>query len=582
MAAKKKPYKLKLTKLDWLSSVDAPAQGAGARALLVKGANADSFELQAKVSKLDDELGLVWGYAFSSSLDGGQTPHVDCQDDWITPDFMKAVTEWLLDGGKTDVNHDCDKDGRIAYAWPFLPEYNKAFGINPDTIGLAVAVKPSADTYAKFKSGELTGFSIFGTGIREPLEQAKRATTVKASGFAPGDRVSVPTEKAHMPEASGPGTVVVIDGNALGIVFDGNPSMVHRWYTLDEVEDLGGGDMAKRDARVIKASLYTDLVDGHQHEIRCYEDGGFYVCYATSEGADREHSHGIVFESGQLTILADSGHTHTLAEGQPALAVVPEGAIVVVAARAIPTTNRVALTGAHSKSTRAGALPHGGHQEDKTMDKDAEIASLRKTLAALVTLTAAEHAYHKTLSADDGAAFLAKSGAERAALAADFAKREADANAIVYTSKSGRTFRKADEASGLVEMAKQLDAQSETIEKADIRKRAEECLGGMAGSDAVHDLIVRSLLKSGAKQEEIDAAFTAMKGWKSTNRVGKNAAGIEIETPPEGNAELPHVKLRKHVEKFQADNKIATYEQALTKALATDEETKRLYSAARN
>jgi hypothetical protein len=46
-------------------------------------------------------------------------------------------------------------------------------GIEANVVGLAVAVKPSAETYAKFKSGELTGFSIAGTGIREPLEKAK-------------------------------------------------------------------------------------------------------------------------------------------------------------------------------------------------------------------------------------------------------------------------------------------------------------------------------------------------------------------------------------------------------------------------
>ena len=106
---------------------------------------------------------------------------------------------------------------------------------------LAVAVKPSADTYAKFKSGELKGFSIFGSGIREPLEQAKRASAVA------------------------------------------------------------------------KASLYTNEVDGHQHEICVYEDGGMSVRYATSAGADREHSHGIVFEGGVVTVLADSGHTHEVA-----------------------------------------------------------------------------------------------------------------------------------------------------------------------------------------------------------------------------------------------------------------------------
>jgi hypothetical protein len=49
----------------------------------------------------------------------------------------------------------------------------------------------------------------------------------------------------------------------------------------------------------VKSTLYTDEIDGHQHEVCVCEDGTLYVRYATSAGADREHSHGIVFENGR-------------------------------------------------------------------------------------------------------------------------------------------------------------------------------------------------------------------------------------------------------------------------------------------
>jgi nitrite reductase/ring-hydroxylating ferredoxin subunit len=165
----KGPYTLKLEKLRFLSAVDSPAQGAGAKALLLKRDGA--MRLTAKVAKTDDSLGLVFGYAFSSSLDGGATPHVDYQDDTIDPDFLKCAMEFVAGGGATDVNHDGAQDGRVVFAWPLLPEINKALGIEAKTIGLAVAIKPSAETYQAFKRGELTGFSIEGTGYREQLDK---------------------------------------------------------------------------------------------------------------------------------------------------------------------------------------------------------------------------------------------------------------------------------------------------------------------------------------------------------------------------------------------------------------------------
>lgn len=167
-----KPFKLRLTKLAFLSSVDAPAQGEGAQALLLKS---DEVRITARVSKMSDELGLVFGHAFASSLDGGATKHVDVQNDAIDPDFLKTAMEFIEAGGPTDVNHDFEADGRIVFAWPLLPDVNEAMGIKSDVIGLAVAVKPSPETYARFKRGELKGFSIAGIGEREPLSDEKPA-----------------------------------------------------------------------------------------------------------------------------------------------------------------------------------------------------------------------------------------------------------------------------------------------------------------------------------------------------------------------------------------------------------------------
>ena len=61
-----------------------------------------------------------------------------------------------------------------------------------------------------------------------------------------------------------------------------------------------------------------------------------------------------------------------------------------------------------------------------------------------------------------------------------------------------------------------------------------------------------------------------------------------FELPPtgattEGAADTsPATALRKYVEKFQADNKIPTYEQALSRAVRTDAKAGELFAAAKN
>jgi hypothetical protein len=280
------------------------------------------------------------------------------------------------------------------------------------------------------------------------------------------------------------------------------------------------------------------------------------------EGAEDSHTHGCVFENGTLTILADSGHSHALAEGQPGIALVPADAIVVVQASAnkgaSPSKNQITLKedprALAGKSTRPAVIAqrHSSTEKDQTMDpKDKEIASLKKTLGLLLAMSAAEFAVHKTLSGADAEAFIEKSAAERNVIVADVTKKQEEADKVIYVSKSTGDVYKAKDDARLVEMAKRMDKQADEIEKADVRKRATDLLGGMPGADDAHDLIVRSLLKSGAKQEEIDAAFATIKGMKATSSVGKKAPGIGGTDPEEiGDVDDAMAKLEKGLAAF--------------------------------
>lgn len=162
-----KRFRLRLKRLDFISAVDTPAQETATAVLLKSG----DFRATARVVKTADELGLVFGWALTSKSGGAD--YFDLQgDNVVEDDLIRVAAEFMENGGATDQQHDFEADGRVVFAMPLTAEVAKSFGIQTDTTGLMVAIKPSADVFAKFKSGEYTGFSIAGTGEREPLAKA--------------------------------------------------------------------------------------------------------------------------------------------------------------------------------------------------------------------------------------------------------------------------------------------------------------------------------------------------------------------------------------------------------------------------
>lgn len=165
-------YKLKLKKLNFISAVDEPAQET-ARALLFK--RAGGVKGLARVAKLDDELGLVFCWAFTSKSKGDDyyDLHGDCIEEG---DIVRVAADFMEGARAVDQMHDREQTGQVVFAMPMTAEVAKAFGVTTDTTGLMIAIKPGAEAYAKFKSGDYTGVSIDGVGIREPA--TKRAAPV--------------------------------------------------------------------------------------------------------------------------------------------------------------------------------------------------------------------------------------------------------------------------------------------------------------------------------------------------------------------------------------------------------------------
>lgn len=286
-------------------------------------------------------------------------------------------------------------------------------------------------------------------------------------------------------------------------------------YTAVSIAGLGERIEARKAAtKVVKSSLYTDEVDGHQHKICVYDDGSMYAEHATMAGAEYSHGHGIVFEGGTLTILADSGHSHTLAEGLAGVVAVPADAIVVVQARLgdqrfsvedlrIASKQAQALA---EKSTRSAAVQHAPN----TMK--------------VIALTESQHAHYSKLATADAEAFIAKSSADRDVEVA----KALDADPIQYTGEhSGIKLRKSEMTSLALGIAKVAEEQATLIAKqkaeiakanetaeiekskreaTELRKRAEPMFKGLAGADAAHDAILKAVEET--KNED---ALTALK-----------------------------------------------------------------------
>ena len=123
----------------------------------------------ARIVKIDKSLGLVLGYAIICKIDG--QPYYDLN---IDPDgtrvpehipesaMLKAAADFMLHSRVGNEMHRGPDSGTYVFAFPMTEDIAKSLGIEAKMTGLLVAYKPPPDVFAKFASGEYTGFSIEG------------------------------------------------------------------------------------------------------------------------------------------------------------------------------------------------------------------------------------------------------------------------------------------------------------------------------------------------------------------------------------------------------------------------------------
>jgi len=136
-----------------------------AEALRGAPVNAKPVEKGSKVLKVDDALGLVFGWAIVCTEDG--QPYFDTQDDHIPESSMlKAAADFMEHSRVLGDMHQKAEGGSVVFAFPMTGEVAKAYGLETKTTGLMIAVKPAtSEILEKYRSGEYSGFSIGGRRI---------------------------------------------------------------------------------------------------------------------------------------------------------------------------------------------------------------------------------------------------------------------------------------------------------------------------------------------------------------------------------------------------------------------------------
>lgn len=121
------------------------------------------FSVTTDICKVDNKLGLVFGYAMVCKIDGED--HFDLQGHHIPEDTMLKTLAKFMSGDNVVAKemHSGEQIGTYLFAFPMTTDIAKSLGITVKQTGALIAMKPdNKETLAKFESGEFTGFSIGG------------------------------------------------------------------------------------------------------------------------------------------------------------------------------------------------------------------------------------------------------------------------------------------------------------------------------------------------------------------------------------------------------------------------------------
>lgn len=133
----------------------------------------DAEPVNFRIAKVDEGLGLVFGWAIVCKVNGQDYYDLNIDHDGPhkgqrVPEHIteKAMTEGALglveQGAPGNEMHGGPDRGYYPFLFPMTTEIAKAMGVTTEKTGLMCAFKPPADVLQKFKDGTYTGFSIEG------------------------------------------------------------------------------------------------------------------------------------------------------------------------------------------------------------------------------------------------------------------------------------------------------------------------------------------------------------------------------------------------------------------------------------
>jgi hypothetical protein len=124
--------------------------------------------LDFDVAKVDEELGIVFGFSIVCKEDGED--YYDTQNDNIPEPVMLKSTFAYMSGDRiAKDSHRGRAIGQVVFGFPLTGEIAKALDIQTARTGFLIGMRPRSDVMAKFKAGDYTGFSIGGRGERTVL-----------------------------------------------------------------------------------------------------------------------------------------------------------------------------------------------------------------------------------------------------------------------------------------------------------------------------------------------------------------------------------------------------------------------------
>lgn len=129
--------------------------------------SAHSKNIECKVKKVDTEIGVVFGFAIVSTINGAD--YYDTQGDNIPEGSMLKASVSYFSGDRIAKDmHQGGPVGQVVFGFPLTAEIAKSLEIETVMTGLIVGMKPeSEELLQKYKTGEYQGFSIGGQRVRD-------------------------------------------------------------------------------------------------------------------------------------------------------------------------------------------------------------------------------------------------------------------------------------------------------------------------------------------------------------------------------------------------------------------------------